>query len=63
MNAQSALAGVESFDLMEIEKQTILRALRKVNFNKAEAARLLNLEWNALYRRIQKYNIELPQGQ
>lgn len=52
--------GAEIFDLMEIEKQTILRALHKVNFNKAEAARLLNIEWNALYRRIQKFKIELP---
>lgn len=49
------------FDLKEIEKQTIIRVLQKVNYNKAEAARLLNLEWNALYRRIQKYNIELPE--
>ncbi len=48
------------FDLKELEKQTILKALNKVNYNKAEAARLLNLEWNALYRRIQKYDIELP---
>jgi DNA-binding NtrC family response regulator len=48
------------FDLKEIEKQTIRRALQKVNFNKAEAARLLNIEWNALYRRIQKYELELP---
>jgi transcriptional regulator with PAS, ATPase and Fis domain len=52
--------GAEIFDLLEIEKQTILRALHKVNFNKAEAARLLNIEWNALYRRIQKFKIELP---
>jgi DNA-binding NtrC family response regulator len=52
----------DTFDLTELEKQTILRALRKVNFNKAEAARLLNIEWNALYRRIQKHNIELPSG-
>ncbi len=49
-----------TFDLVEIEKQTIIRALQKVDFNKAEAARLLGVEWNALYRRIQKYNIELP---
>ncbi len=48
------------FDLRELEKQTILKVLQRVNYNKAEAARLLNLEWNALYRRIQKYNIELP---
>ncbi|MBI9069466.1 MAG: sigma-54-dependent Fis family transcriptional regulator, partial [Salinivirgaceae bacterium] len=38
----------KTFDLKELEKQTIIRVLQKVNFNKAEAARLLNLEWNAL---------------
>ena len=48
------------YDLKELEKLTIIKALEKVNYNKSEAAKLLNLEWNALYRRIQKYNIELP---
>lgn len=48
-----------TFDLKEIEKQTIIQALKKVNFNKSEASKLLNLEWNALYRRIQKYEIDL----
>ncbi len=52
------IPNLQTFDLKEIEKQTIIRALNKVNFNKAEAARLLNLEWNALYRRIRKYKIE-----
>jgi len=33
--------------------------LKKANFNKSEASKLLNLEWNALYRRIQKYDIDL----
>ena len=47
------------FDLKELEKQTIIRALKKVDYNKSEAAKLLNLEWNALYRRIQKYGIDL----
>ena len=47
----------ETFDLEEIEKNTILRALEKTNFNKAEAARLLNIEWNALHRRLQKYQL------
>ena len=51
----------KTFDLKELEKQTIITVLQKVNFNKAEAARLLNLEWNALYRRITKYNIEFPE--
>lgn len=48
------------YDLTELEKKTIIKALKKVNYNKAEAARLLNLEWNALYRRIRKFNIDLP---
>ncbi|MDH4473691.1 MAG: sigma-54 dependent transcriptional regulator [Fluviicola sp.] len=47
----------ETFDLEEIEKNTIMRALEKTDFNKAEAARLLNIEWNALHRRLQKYQL------
>lgn len=50
-----------TFDLKKIEKQTITEALKQVDFNKSEAAKLLNLEWNALYRRIKKHNIELPE--
>jgi len=49
----------ETFNLEEIEKQTIINALHKTRNNKAEAARLLNIEWNALYRRLQKYNLEI----
>ncbi|MFN6085035.1 MAG: sigma-54-dependent transcriptional regulator [Fluviicola sp.] len=48
---------VETFDLEEIEKATIIRALEKTNYNKSEAARLLNIEWNALHRRLQKFNL------
>jgi len=50
---------LETFNLEEIEKQTIIKALQKTKNNKSEAAKLLNIEWNALYRRLQKYNIEL----
>jgi len=49
----------DTFDLEVIEKQTIMNALQKTKNNKSEAARLLNIEWNALYRRLQKYSIEL----
>jgi DNA-binding NtrC family response regulator len=49
------------WDLEELERKTILAALAKVNYNKSKAAKLLNLEWNALYRRIVKYGIDLPQ--
>lgn len=49
----------DTFNLEEIEKQTILKALEASNNNKSEAARLLNIEWNALYRRMQKFNISV----
>jgi DNA-binding NtrC family response regulator len=57
--AQNYTSTTTSFDLEEIEKQTIIKALNQVHNNKAEASRLLNLEWNALYRRIQKYGIQM----
>jgi DNA-binding NtrC family response regulator len=49
----------DTYNLEEIEKQTILKALEISNFNKSEAARLLNIEWNALYRRMQKFGISI----
>lgn len=48
----------ETYNLEEIEQQTILKALKKANNNKAEAARLLNIEWNALQRRLNKYGMD-----
>lgn len=47
----------EVFDLREIERIAILKALEKTGNNKVEAARILNIEWNALHRRMQKYGI------
>jgi transcriptional regulator with PAS, ATPase and Fis domain len=49
----------DTYNLEEIERQTILKALEVSNNNKSEAARLLNIEWNALYRRMQKFNISI----
>lgn len=48
-----------TLNLELLEKRAIITALEKTNYNKAEASKLLNLEWNALYRRIQKYNIKI----
>lgn len=45
------------YDLEELEKTTIIRALNRTDNNKSEAARLLNLEWNALHRRLIKYQL------
>jgi DNA-binding NtrC family response regulator len=50
---------INTFDLEVIEKTTILRALKQTNNNKSEAAKLLNIEWNSLHRRMQKYGIEI----
>jgi len=47
----------ETFDLEIIEKQTILKALQKTDNNKSKTAKLLNIEWNALHRRLKKHGI------
>lgn len=56
-----ALFNSEIYDLELIEKQTILRALEKADYNKSAAAELLNIKWNALHRRLVKFNIPLPE--
>jgi len=48
----------ETFDLKELERLTIIKALARTNNNKNDAAKLLNIEWNALYRRMQKYGLQ-----
>jgi DNA-binding NtrC family response regulator len=57
---QAPLIPDQLFDLEEIEKMVILKALNKVEFNKSKAAKLLNINWNALHRRLIKHKIELP---
>lgn len=57
--AKNSSLEMDTFNLEELEKNAIVNALKKAKYNKAEAARLLNIEWNALYRRLQKYHIEL----
>lgn len=49
----------DTFDLMELEKSTIIRALKASNYKKADAAKLLNIKWNAVHRKIIKHNIEI----
>ena len=50
-----------SFDLALIEREVIIQALKECDYNKTQAAKLLNLNWNALHRRLQKFNIILPE--
>ena len=58
MNQSTTKQDKEVFDLELIEQQTILKALKKTNNNKSEAAKLLNIEWNALHRRIRKIEMK-----
>ena len=55
-------ARVESFDtnpdlLSTVERQHILRALRRSNGNKKAAARMLGLSRRALYRRLERLDL------
>ncbi|HUW07941.1 MAG TPA: sigma-54 dependent transcriptional regulator [Williamwhitmania sp.] len=50
-------SGEEVFDLDELERKTIIRALEKTDYKKVEAAQLLNITRQALDRRMEKYNL------
>lgn len=45
------------FDLEQSEKNLIQKALVKTNNNKAQAAELLNITWQALNRRMKKFGL------
>ena len=47
----------ESFDLSLVEQNTIIRALKRTEYNKQRAAKLLNISWQSLQRLMQKYNL------
>ena len=49
--------GDATFDLEELEKRTIIKALERTGFKKVEAALLLNITRQALDRRLEKYNL------
>ncbi len=46
------------FDLDEVEKRLIIRALQKTDYKKGEAAQLLNITRQSLDRRLEKYGID-----
>lgn len=50
---------INTYDLMELEKNTIIRALKAANYKKADAAKLLNIKWNAVHRKMIKHNIDI----
>ncbi|HCT29146.1 MAG TPA: DNA-binding response regulator [Bacteroidales bacterium] len=46
------------FDLDEVEKRLIIKALQKTDYKKVEAAQLLNITRQSLDRRLEKYGID-----
>ncbi|MEW5843526.1 MAG: sigma-54 dependent transcriptional regulator [Bacteroidota bacterium] len=47
-----------NFDLERNERDLIIKALEKTNYNKAQAAKLLNITWQSLDRRLAKFNLD-----
>lgn len=47
----------EIYDLEVIEKETIVKAIKKANYNKSQAARLLKISYQSLDRRIKKFEL------
>lgn len=45
-------------DLETLEKNAVIKALKQTRDNKSKAAKLLNITWQALERRITKYGLE-----
>ncbi len=48
----------ENFSKAEYEKEQILKALKKTNFNKSKAAKLLQVTRKTLYNKINHYNLD-----
>jgi transcriptional regulator with PAS, ATPase and Fis domain len=53
----------EDLSLQDIERCTIAKALKKMNFNKAAAARMLGINIQRLNRRIARLEIRIPEPQ
>jgi len=50
---------VENFSKSDYEKEQILKALKKTNFNKSKAAKLLQVTRKTLYNKINHYKLDL----
>lgn len=53
------IADIEDFSKADYEKEQIVKALKKSNFNKSKAAKLLQITRKTLYNKINLYNLDL----
>ena len=56
-------APAKGVSLEELEKEHILRVLRETNYNKSKASAVLGIDRATLYRKAQRYGIELSKGE
>jgi transcriptional regulator with PAS, ATPase and Fis domain len=63
LQAAGGMDSPEDLSLQDIERCTIAKALKKMNFNKAAAARLLGINIQRLNRRIARLQIRIPEHQ
>ena len=49
----------ETLDMVELEKNAIIKALEKTHWNKRKAAKLLNFSERTLYRKLKEYDIKI----
>tara|TARA_R110002020_G_scaffold63170_2_gene168772 strand:+ start:145699 stop:147033 length:1335 start_codon:yes stop_codon:yes gene_type:complete len=59
LKKERPLAVETNFSKEEFEKEQIIKALKKTNFNKSKAAKLLQVTRKTLYNRINHYDLDL----
>lgn len=59
LQPQDKESAADGFSKSEFEKDRIIKALKKTNFNKSKAAKLLQVTRKTLYNRINHYNLDL----
>ncbi|MAU71440.1 MAG: sigma-54-dependent Fis family transcriptional regulator [Pseudozobellia sp.] len=59
LQPQEKVTMAEGFSKSEFEKERIIKALKKTNFNKSKAAKLLQVTRKTLYNKINHYNLDL----
>jgi len=63
LQASGTAESPEDLSLQDMERTTIAKALKKMNFNKAAAARMLGINIQRLNRRIARLEIRIPEPQ
>ena len=58
LNSSEDAASSNGFSKADYEKEQIIKALKKTNFNKSKAAKLLQVTRKTLYNKINQYNLD-----